>query len=471
MSTLSVVKKGLNSIAAPQLIGADYDTRSKEFWMLNQNGIDYKFTYSGHASSLKAYKTCPPLTSIINKKAQAYINGKSWILNASGRSRDKESTSEVANKFRKLRKQPNPFQSEKEFDAQQYVYLQLFGWCMMIIIKPVGFSPLDATAIWNIPPSMVNVEETQKSWLQAKKKGDIIKSVVIEWEGEKTTIKADDVYIIKDFVPNFKSLIFPESRVCSLELPINNIIGAYESRNVLINYRGALGIISPDQKDAGGSIKLLEEDKEQLQKDFANYGLKNRQWKFIISSASIKWSQIGISTRELMLFEEIQDSIMRICDQFNFPYPLIANEKFNNLGGSNTDPNKTLLYNEAIIPEAESIAEQWANIFRLEEAGLKLERDYSHVPAMQGDELKKAQARFSRNQGRQIEFYNNLCTLNEWRVYNGDDPLPTEHGDKYYYELVAMGWKFGSGGSAPAKPDQENGQEGQQEQQQQGNQS
>ncbi len=42
---------------------------------------------------------------------------------------------------------------------------------------------------------------------------------------------------MKDFTPSFCSLVIPESRIKALQLPINNIIGAYESRNVLINYR------------------------------------------------------------------------------------------------------------------------------------------------------------------------------------------------------------------------------------------
>jgi hypothetical protein len=456
MSTLSVVKKGLNNIAAPQLIGADYGTNSNEFWMMNQQGgADYKFSYTGHNSSLKAYQKCPPLTAIINKKAQAFINARTWIMNVKGKGKDKVSTGEVANKVRAIRARPNPLQSEKEFDAQQYIYLQTFGFCLMLIIKPSGFPNIDADRLWNIPPSMVDMEETKKSWLLAKDKSDVLKKIVIEFKGERVELNANDVYIVKDFTPNFNSPIFPESRICALEMPINNIIGAYESRNVLINYRGALGIISPDQKDAGGGIKLKEEDKEALQSDFTRYGLKNSQWKFIISSASIKWSQMGISTRELMLFEEVDDSIMRLCDGYNFPYPLMASNRTNSLGGNNIGESKKLLYEDAIIPESESICEQWNNFFELAKYDLVMQKDYSHIPALQADELKKAQARKARNDARLIEFNNNLCTLNEWRIANEDDPLPAEFGDKYYHELIALGWKFGGGGAVAPKPEEE----------------
>jgi hypothetical protein len=431
------------TVTAPRLIGADLGTRGNEFWSLNQpGGIDYKFSYTGHSSSLKAYEKCPPLTAIINKKAQSFINGKTFILDKKGKRKDKESTNEVARKLRSLLSKPNPIQSQKEFEAQQYIYTMLFGWCLVVPFKPVGFSNIDAERLWNIPPSIINVEETKKNWLLAKSNADIIKSIIISFGDQRTHIPVNDVYIIKDFTPSFKSSVFPESRVCSLEMPINNIIGAYESRNVLINYRGALGIISPDSKDVGGPVPLKDDDKTELQNDFLRYGLSRTQWKFIISSASIKWSQMGVPTRDLMLFEEVEDSIMRICDSYGFPYPLIASNRTNNLGGNNIGEAKKWLYQDATIPEADSFCEQWGNFFELDKHDLVIMKDFSHIAALQDDEQKKAQARKTRNEAYQTEFFMNVSTLNQWRVANGEDPLDGEDGSLFYYELLKKGWVF-----------------------------
>lgn len=447
MSTLKVVRKGLSGVAAPQLIGADYHTRSNEFWLMNQaGGVDYKFSYTGHNSSLKAYQKCAPLTAIINKKAQAFSNGKTWILNKKGKAKEKEATGEIARKVRALMANPNPFQTQKEFEAQQYIYCQLQGFCLMLPIKPIGFDNTDAIRLWNIPPVMIDIDETQKNWLLASEKKDVIKKVVINFKDEKVEIPLSEVFIIKDFTPSFNSPILPESRVCALEMQVNNIMGAYESRNVLINYRGALGIISPDAKDVGGPVPLKDEDKEALQKDFLQYGLKYSQWKFIISSASIKWSQMGVPTRDLMLFEEIEDDIMRICDGYNFPYPLMSSNRTNSLGGNNIGESKQLLYQDAIMPESESICDQWNTFFELAKYDLYISKDFSHVAALQGDEQKKATARKTRNEAMQIEFYNNICTLNQWRIANGDDPVDGDEGAMYYYELLKLGWKFGNGG-------------------------
>lgn len=465
-STLSLVKKGL-TVQAPQLIGADLGTRGGEFWNFSgPNGFDYKFSYTGHTSAVKAFENCPPFASIIGKKAQAFINGKVFILNKKGKAKEKESTSPIAAKIRNLLSNPNPIQSEKEFRAQQYIYQQIFGFCIMLVNKPVGFPNYEATEMWNLPSNMLDIEETKKNWTLAKTSSDIIKSIVINFGEEKAFIPVDQVYIIKDFVPSFNSAIFPESRLKAIEMPVNNIIGVYESRNVLINYRGALGIISSDAKDAGGFIPVKDSEKEALQNDFRRYGLSKQQWQFIITSAAVKWTQMGIPTKDLMLFEEIEDDIMRICDQYGYQYELMASTK--GVTFANKEQAKKLLYQDTIIPEAENITEQWERFFDLYKFDLDMEIDFSHVPAMQDDQQKMAQARLSRNNALQIEFLNNLITMDDWRVFNGMDPIGGEFGGKYYYELIAMGWKFGNAGAtAPAQPQDHNTNQQQPNEQQQ----
>jgi hypothetical protein len=400
------------------------------FWFFGNNGVDYHFSYAGHNSSLTAYRDCPPVSAIINRKAQAYINGKTWILNSKG----KEATTEQAKKIRALMKRPNALQSWKQFEAQGYIYQQLFGYNIILPIKPFGFKEnIDASALWNIPPYMVDIEETNKLFYQSDTRG-IIKQIVLNYKGTRTIISAEDVYIMKDFTPSFDSLIIPESRICALKLPINNIIGAYESRNVLINYRGALGILTHEPGNGQYvTTPLTPEDKEGLQNDFRSYGLKNKQWKFIITSAALKWQQMGVSTKDLMLFEEIEDDIMRLCDGFNFPYELMSSGK--GVTFSNRKEAEKVLYQDGIMPEAESMYEQWGQFWNAEDYNLNIEKDFTNVPALQQDELYKSQARKARNEALLIEFQNDLITLNRWLELNGEDTRPD--GDVYYSELRA----------------------------------
>lgn len=429
-STLSVVKKGLN-VAAPQLIGADYGTRGNEFWMFSgPGGYDYKFSYTNAHSSLTAFKKCPPLFAIILKKIQAYSNGKTWIVKSKGKGKEKESMNPVADKIRTLLAKPNPFQSQKEFEAQLYFYTQLYGFSILLPMVPVGFPNYEATRLWNLPMQFLDIEETKKNWLLAETNTNVIKSLVLNFGNEKVIIPADKVWVFKDLTPNIDSAIFPISRVCAHEQPIANIIGSYETRGRIIDDRGAQGIISSDAKDTGGYIPMKEEDKIEMQNEFrVNYGLKKHQYQHIITSAAVKYSQIAQSTKDLMLFEEIEDNIMRLCDGWSYPYPLMSSNRTNTLGGNNIYEAKKLLYQDGIIPEAISLSEQWTNFFNLNELNISFEKDYSHVEALQDDKLQYARWRNTLNDAKKKEYDAGLITLNDWLIALGDDPLPAELGD------------------------------------------
>lgn len=395
------------------------------FWETS-GGSSFYFKYSGHSSSLTAYTRCPPVNAIINRKAQAFINGKTFILNKKG----KEATSEDAEKILKLLRRPNPIQNQMQFEAQGYIYEQLFGYNIVLSIKPVGFKEnIDATSLWNIPPTMIDIEETNKLFYQTDTRG-IIKEIVLTYKGQRTVLNVSDLFIFKDITPSMNSLVLPESRICALELPINNIIGAYESRNVLINNRGPLGILTQEVGNGNFvALPMTKTDKEELQQELRRYGLKRRQVQYIVTNAALKWQSMGVPTKDLMLFEEVQAGTMAICDGFGYPYPLISSERTNNLGGSSTDPNKKLLYQDTIIPEAESIYQQWNEFFKTETLKIRIEKDYTHVAVLQEDKVQAATARLTFDQALEVEFRNGLITLNDWLIKLGEDPLPDELGN------------------------------------------
>jgi hypothetical protein len=432
---LTAAKSLFNTLVTPPtgIVTDSYTTQTfrgrnqSGMWFFGNNGVDHYFDYTQQNDALIAYTKCPPLAAIINRKAQAYINGITKITNTQG----KDATSLQAKSLRKLFTRPNPLQSWKQFEAQGYIYELLFGYNIVLPLKPVGFPDnIDATQMWNIPPFMIDIEETKTLFYQADSNKSIIKKIVLTYKEQRTEIPVDEVFIMKDFSPSFDSIIIPESRVCSLSMPINNIIAAYESRNVLMNYRGALGMLSldPGSNNQFSPIGLEKEDKEQLQQDFKRYGLKKGQWQVIITSAALKWNQMGFPTKDLMLFEEIEDDIMRICDALNYPYQLISSA--NGTTFANVNDAKKLLYHDGIIPEAESNYEQWAQFFNTEEFNLKLAKTYNHIPALQDDSETEARARYYRNQGLLIEYQNDCITLNRWRELNDEDTTPD--GDVFF---------------------------------------
>lgn len=388
---------------------------SSKQWFFGANGVDYHFTFSNNQSPIEAYTKCSPLTSVINKSAQAYINGKTFIVDDNG----KEATSKEALKIKKLLAKPNKLQSQSQFEAQTYIYSKLFGFSLILIVKPFGWGNMDADALWNIPPSMVDIKETEE--LFYKSEGTGIKSIVLIYNYIRTTLNVEDVFIIKDFSVSFSSVLFPESRIKPLSMEINNIIGAYESRNVLINNRGPLGILSNAGKDAAGSLPFKQDDKDDLHKQFLRYGLKDKQLRVIMTAATLNWQSMGVPTKDLMLFEEIEDDIMRVCDMYGYPYMLMSSAKGATF--SNMNDAKKLLYQDTIIPDATSITEQMNSLFGLEELNITITKDYSHVPALQEDDVKKSTSRLILNQAKKIEYEVGLITINNWLQALGEDTI------------------------------------------------
>lgn len=387
------------------------------FW--DDKGHEHAFRYNGHSDALKAYQCCPPLTSIINRKAQAYINGKTFVMNTRG----KEATSEEAKKIKALIKKPNPLQNQKQFEAQQEIYIQLFGYCLLLPIIPAGYEKygaIEATSMWNIPPNMLTIEETNKIFYQTTQEG-ILKKIQLNYRNQQTDLPVKNIRIFKDISPCFDTLLFPASRVKSLEIAINNIIGALESRNVLINYRGANGIFSLDPgSGAYGGMPLSEDEKKYLQKEFHRYGLLKKQWQYIITSASLKWQQIGTQVKDLGLFEEVIEDSKMICDAYGYPPHLLGliDPTFNNQNAAEKG-----LYNNTIIPEADSNYDEWNSLFNTSELNLNIIKDYSHLPVLQDDAAQQATAELTKTEALKIQYEMGLITLNDCLVELGKDPI------------------------------------------------
>ncbi len=385
-------------------------------WFWGPGGVERFFSFSGHKSCMTAYQKCPTVSAIVNKKAQAFTNGRIFIQDLEGN----EATGDIAKRIRKLMTRPNPLQTWKQFDAQGYIYQQIFGYCPVLAIKPVGFKEnYYASALWNLPPFMCEIKETNAIFYQTGVEG-IIQSITLKYKNQETELDPRDVLILRDFTPSFKTLVLPDSRLRALEMPVNNIIGAMESRNVLINYRGALGILSPE-KDQFGVAPINDDAKIELQRDFLRYGLTREQWKFIISSAALKWQQMGIPTKDLMLMEEVIESTKMIADGFNYPPQLlgIIDPKYDNWSAAEQG-----LYQNAILPESESNYDQWNDFFKTADNGLAIYKDFTHVAALQADQVKLATARLTLNQAKKIEWETGLITLDDWKEALGDEPLP-----------------------------------------------
>jgi hypothetical protein len=410
------------------------------------NGADKAFIWGGYNSSLKAYQECSVVSSIINKKAQALVNGKRYVMDGKG----KESTSLQAKQIVQLMGRPNPVQNGLQFRAQGSVYKQIYGYCPILVIKPVGFEKdYSKWRLWNLPPWMLQVtDNTQLFYISDAKP---FTRIVLNYMGYTVELKIDDVFFLKEnqistglFQMNSMaenvSMFLPDSKLFGLQTPIDNFISSVSSRGVLTRQRGPMWIMTNDSSDSGdaGMFPIDPLAKSELQNEFRQYGIMAEQRRAIITDAKLKLQTVGFDVGQLKLLEgELQDAKL-ISDGLNYPPYLLGlvDAKFDN-----QDVAERSLYTNSIIPDAQSEDEQWTSLLKMEDLGLKIETTFTHLPALQENIEQQGRGRAYMNQALLIEWLNNGITWNRWRELLGEDTVDGK--DLYYSDMIKRGDVFG----------------------------
>lgn len=404
------------------------------------NGGSTFHSLDNETNHLLAYNSCPPLKSIISKRAKAFNVGHIDVYDGTTGEKAK---SAYADSIRKLLIKPNVIQTGKQFFAQQNTYLDLFGWCPVYQMKPYGMQ--NTSSLWNIPPWLLNPNFALQNFWSLDSSTPLFSSFSLTWRNEQITIDTENIKMIFDDgfgTDNNINLTIPDSRLRSLEYPIWNIVAALQASNTGITRKGPSGILSNNAKDTLSSLPIDPTEKKNLQDQWKRYGLTGQEYQVIITEANLSWQQIGSSLRDMNLHQEIAEDINHICDAFGWPPELMA-YKTNDAYLNRIHAEKNM-YTGTIIPESNSRGEQRTNTLIDPESGLYLFSDFSGEAILQEDKLLTAQVRESQSKAAEKEFKNNVITLNMWLSLIGCDPRTDGYGEKYYYELIALGWQFGN---------------------------
>lgn len=383
---------------------------------------------------LNAYKSCSPLAAVIDRLAEADINGIPEILRAAGKGKEDYATSEYAMRMNNLFSRPNPLQSWEQFRGQQVVYKKIFGFCPVWPILPAGYSdPSEAYQIWNLPPWLFEPSEP-KTWLRQRD----ISSMITEWKlnilGEQVMIPADKIFILEDsFIQSEESnYILPESRLIGLDMAISNICYSMEADNVLLRKKGPLGAWTHDAgavKDSvAGYLPMTPTEKEEIQKDLSRYGVSWNQYQYIVSRQAIKWQPVSFDVKQLGTSETLVKGTKEICHRFNYSYTLL--EESESTFASNGNRAHLALYQNNIIPNRMKDDNKYAMFFKMKENNCKLVSDYTKLPVMQLAELDAANAMNAKTNALLNQYKNNIITLNMMLTALGKETVPD--GDQYY---------------------------------------
>lgn len=391
---------------------------------------------------LWAYQFCYPLASVVDRLAEADLNGEVEILRSKGKGKEDYATSPYAKRLKKLLDQPNPLQTWEQFRGQQLVYKRIFGFCPVLPLMPAGIEdPSYCLALINLPPWYFEVEGTKK--FQQTSVDRLVKAYKYKFNGEVTEFQPNQLFILEDsfLQDEQQDFLLPKSRLVGLDMAVSNICAAMEADNVLLKKKGPLGFISHDAaatKDSvAGYLPMTPTERNDLQDTLARYGLSWAQFQYAISRTAVKWNAMSFDTKQLGTKETVVAGERAICHRFGYSYILYEDSgaTYANQNGAHKS-----LYQNVVIPNANKDIAKFEKFFKAEENACEICISFDDLPILQEDEKEKAHAAKSWNDAYMIEYKNGLITLNQWRTARGYETTPD--GDTYY--------------TAPAVPDPKN---------------
>ena len=445
MATNAIIKLGLaveavrsvfaTNKSAPLEVADTYLTTgitldNDRFFEVLGNSVFFE-SYNTPAKTAKVYKECPPLNYILNQKNLQLINGK---LVCHRVFENGKKTPVKDKRFTDILNYPNPIETGKQFFGRLNTILKIFKYCPVLKVYASGFEEDGVKQLWILPPHKCRITLKKNAYFPESSADQIEKFELRGDDGRYTTLDHNNIYFYTSNDANLEGGVLPESLLETYKYNINNIIKNYESRGVIMERRGALGILGPDGGDSAGATRATPDQKKELQDDYRKYGLLKDQWQVIISTIPMKFTPMSMNMRDLMLLEMAEDDIKTLCVALGFEFNLLP-------WGSNTAfANKNIgekrQYQDYTIPEAENLMFQFTDCTGVDVYGYEYALDYSHVACLQADEKEKSEVRRNNVTSVSVQMSKGLITYGRaMEILGESDSTPSDMAKKFIWEL------------------------------------
>ena len=339
--------------------------------------------YVDTANKGQLFDEVPHLKMVIAQKANMFSNMQIFELDLETGERSTDSDA------LRLLMNPNPLQSQEEFLNQIKLFESIYGNNFIYQNKPFTTSELPRT-LMNLIPDDVKINTTGKLYDQTEIEG-IISSYQLNSGSVTRKFAPSEVFQTK--INSSDNMVLAVSPFETLVKPISNIQLALQTRNAILNDRGAMGILS---SQASGEIGLpmKQSEKEQIEKAYSNqYGVGENQRKVLVTQSNVNWTPMSYPTKDLMLFEETEDDLQQIIDTYG-----MARDIFSSTNGATFENQEIAIrgtYENTIIPEAKSFLRGLSQFLGLLDRGKMLVPSYEHLDIFEKeteeDKIREAQ--------------------------------------------------------------------------------
>jgi len=248
--------------------------------------------------------------------------------------------------------------------------------------------PTPPLSIFVLPFKSLEVETTDKAYYEVSNVSDVISKVIDTSVQPYNEFTAEDLILLRDNTTSNKvNNMLSVSRIDGIRVPLSNIKVAYDSRNVGMQEKGALAVLSP--AEAKGITSYKPSEKEELERSFtSDYGIKKGQKRIMWANAPLNMLDLSYDMSKLQLLEEVRADFNVVVDHYGLVRDIFSTEK-----GSTFENKKTAYittFENTIIPKANIISEAFTKAFAPD--GTKFILDYSHLAFFKEDEKIKAES-------------------------------------------------------------------------------
>jgi len=335
---------------------------------------------------------------------------------------------------------PNPITSFYEFIYSHIAYYLTTGNSYIKAALPSLFNGTNelwrkCDNYWVLPPENVDIATDQLIPLfGVAEKSDIIKTYTLKTGYHQIEIPSNLILHVKN--PNLKydsDYLKGRSKLESQIRPISNLIAVYEARNVIYIKRGGLGFLVSLKKDETGSVALTPSEKKAVRDEFYNlYGLSRDKSPVGLSDVNLGFVRTNMSITDLQPFDETLLDAVSIAGAFGIPGGLVPRKDHSTF--SNRSVDEKGVYSSVVIPEANKLARGLTDFLGLENSGLYIDVDFSHIDVLQEGLKEKHEIKKTISERCRLDFLSGIITLNDWRAQIGESMV----GDSIYNKLILM---------------------------------
>lgn len=351
-----------------------------------------------------ALRMVAPLSYVLSRVGGMASDGIPYVVDG----KNNEIISDEYEYIRKILNNPNPMQDFSQFLKCVHMYVKLYGFCPLYIVRATEKSPIKGLV--PLPPECFKIEDCPN----VIELGSGIKhgKAYVEIDGQNIELKHHEYTIIHDGIFEVENgeLKF-YSPMSSLSEHVRNYAAQIKARGSLIINGGGKGIIHGNDTSEFGNLELTPQEKEELNNEFKyKFGLVGQKYQILVTRAKVGWIPLSFDVSQLQLHEEDIACMKDIANAIGInPNLFISDSTF-----QNQEAVKKSAYQDVIIPDANRIARALTNI--LCKGGVKIKIDYTHVPCLQEDLSASALALKNMAIGLQTLKNMGLITAEEARI-------------------------------------------------------